>query len=112
MVNKLSSTGLNRKVVLDNKRSGSACPIALHHPQQAVGALTSYMGVRNRHIGKWDKHKKSLPHQIQQASLLWILIKSIAKIEYKIRKEKRKSVLIEVYSNKLKTEPSKDYLQL
>ena len=26
--------------------------------------------------------------------------------------EKRKSVLIEVYSNKLKTEPSKDYLQL
>ncbi len=34
------------------------------------------------------------------------------KIEYKIRKEKRKSVLIEVYSNKLKTEPSKDYLQL
>jgi len=62
MVNKLSSTGLNRKVVLDNKRSGSACPIALHHPQQAVGALTSYMGVRNRHIGKWDKHKKSLPH--------------------------------------------------
>ena len=62
MVNKLSATVLNRKVVLDNKRSGSACPIALHHPQQAVGALTSYMGVRNRHIGKWDKHKKSLPH--------------------------------------------------
>ena len=45
-------------------------------------------------------------------SLLWILIKSIAKIEYKIRKEKRKSVLIEVYSNKLKTELSKAYLQL
>ena len=59
MVNKLSSTGLNRKVVLDNKRSGSACPIALHHPQQAVGALTSYMGVRNRHIGKWDRHKNA-----------------------------------------------------
>lgn len=59
MVNKLSSTGLNRKVVLDNKRSGSACPIALHHPQQAVGALTSYMGVRNRHIEEWDKHKKA-----------------------------------------------------
>jgi len=39
------------------------------------------------------------------------LIKSIAKIEYKIRKEKRKSVLIEVYSNKLKTELSKAYLQ-
>ena len=84
--------GRYRRVVLRNKRSGSACPIALHHPQQAVGALTSYMGVRNRHIGKWDKHKKSLPHQIQQASLLWILIKSIAKIEYKIRKEKRKSI--------------------
>ena len=62
MVNKLSSMGRNRKVVQGNKRSGSACPIALHHPQQAVGALTSYMGVRNRHIGKWDKHKKSLPH--------------------------------------------------
>ena len=50
MVNKLSSMGRNRKVVQGNKRSGSACPIALHHPQQAVGALTSYMGVRNRHI--------------------------------------------------------------
>ena len=59
MVNKLSSTGLNRKVVLDNKRSGSACPIALHHPTAAVGALTLYMGVRNRHIEEWDKHKKA-----------------------------------------------------
>jgi len=29
---------------------------------------------------------------IQQVPLLWILIKSIAKIEYKIRKEKRKSI--------------------
>lgn len=51
--------GLNRKVVLDNKRSGSACPIALHHPTTAVGALTLYMGVRNRHIEEWDKHKKA-----------------------------------------------------
>ena len=51
--------GRYRKVVLRNKRSGSACPIALHHPQQAVGALTSYMGVRNRHIEEWDKHKKA-----------------------------------------------------
>lgn len=59
MVNKLSSTGLNRKVILDNKRSGSACPIALHHPTTAVGALTLYMGVRNRHIEEWDKHKKA-----------------------------------------------------
>ena len=59
MVNKLSSTGLNRKVVVDNKRSGSACPIALHHPTTAVGALTLYMGVRNRHIEEWDKHKKA-----------------------------------------------------
>ena len=59
MVNKLSSTGLNRKVVLDNKRSGSACPIALHHPTTAVGALTLYMGVRNRHIDEWDKHTKA-----------------------------------------------------
>ena len=59
MVNKLSSTGLNRKVVLDNKRSGSACPIALHHTTTAVGALTLYMGVRNRHIEEWDKHKKA-----------------------------------------------------
>ena len=59
MVNKLSSTGLNRKVVLDNKRSGSACPIALHHPTTAVGALTLYMGGRNRHIEEWDKHKKA-----------------------------------------------------
>ena len=59
MVNKLSSTGRNRKVVLDNKRSGSACPIALHHPTTAVGALTLYMGVRNRHIEEWDKHKKA-----------------------------------------------------
>jgi len=59
MVNKLSSTGLNRKEVLDNKRSGSACPIALHHPTTAVGALTLYMGVRNRHIEEWDKHKKA-----------------------------------------------------
>ena len=59
MVNKLSSTGLNRKVVLDNKRSGSACPIALHHPTTAVGALTLYIGVRNRHIEEWDKHKKA-----------------------------------------------------
>ena len=59
MVNKLSSTGLNRKVVLDNKRSGSACPIALHHPTTAVGALTLYMGVRTRHIEEWDKHKKA-----------------------------------------------------
>ena len=59
MVNKLSSTGLNRKVVLDNKRSGSACPIALHQPTTAVGALTLYMGVRNRHIEEWDKHKKA-----------------------------------------------------
>ena len=59
MVNKLSSTGLNRKVVLDNKRSGSACPIALHHPTTAVGALTLYMGVRNRRIEEWDKHKKA-----------------------------------------------------
>ena len=59
MVNKLSSTGLNRKVVLDNKRSGSACPISLHHPTTAVGALTLYMGVRNRHIEEWDKHKKA-----------------------------------------------------
>ena len=59
MVNKLSSTGLNRKVVLDNKRSGSACPIALHHPTTAVGALTLYMGVRNRHIEEWAKHKKA-----------------------------------------------------
>ena len=64
MVNKLSLMGRYRKVVLRNKRSGSACPIAL------------------------------------------------AKIKYKIRKEKRKSVLIEVYSNKLKTELSKAYLQL
>ncbi len=103
--------GRYRRVVLRNKRSGSACPIALHHPQQAVGALTSYMGVRNRHIGKWDKHKKAC-HIDTAVSLLWILIKSIAKIEYKIRKEKRKSVLIEVYSNKLKTELSKAYLQL
>ncbi|MCS3140162.1 hypothetical protein NXW25_27330 [Bacteroides ovatus] len=112
MVNKLSLMGRYRKVVLRNKRSGSACPIALHHPQQAVGALTSYMGVRNRHIGKWDKHKKKLATLDTAVSLLWILIKSIAKIEYKIRKEKRKSVLIEVYSNKLKTELSKAYLQL
>ena len=59
MVNKLSSTGLNRKVVLDNKRSGSACPIALHHPTTAVGALTLYMGVRHGHIEEWDKHKKA-----------------------------------------------------
>ena len=59
MVNKLSSTGLNRKVVLDNKRSGSVCPIALHHPTTAVGALTLYMGARNRHIEEWDKHKKA-----------------------------------------------------
>ena len=59
MVNKLSLMGRYRKVVLRNKRSGSACPIALHHPQQAVGALTSYMGVRNRHIEEWDKHKKA-----------------------------------------------------
>ena len=59
MVNKLSSTGLNRKVVLDNKRSGSACPIALHHPTTAVGALKLSMGVRNRHIEEWDKHKKA-----------------------------------------------------
>lgn len=51
--------GRYRRVVLRNKRSGSACPIALHHPQQAVGALTSYMGVRNRHIEEWDKHKKA-----------------------------------------------------
>lgn len=51
--------GRNRKVVLENKRSGSACPIALHHSTTAVGALTSYMGVRNRHIEKWDKHKKA-----------------------------------------------------
>ena len=59
MVNKLSSTGLNRKVVLDNKRSGYDCPIALNHPTTAVGALTLYMGVRNRHIEEWDKHKKA-----------------------------------------------------
>ena len=59
MVNKLSSTGRYRKVVLRNKRSGSACPIALHHPTTAVGALTLYMGVRNRHIEEWDKHKKA-----------------------------------------------------
>lgn len=45
MVNKLSLMGRYRKVVLRNKRSGSACPIALHHPQQAVGALTSYGSV-------------------------------------------------------------------
>ena len=59
MVNKLSSTGLNRKVVLDNKRSGSACPIALHHPQQAVGALTLHTGVRNRHMKHQDRHKNA-----------------------------------------------------
>lgn len=59
MVNKLSSMGRYRKVVLRNKRSGSACPIALHHPTTAVGALTLYMGVRNRHIEEWDKHKKA-----------------------------------------------------
>ena len=59
MVNKLSSMGRYRKVVLENKRSGSACPIALHHPTTAVGALTLYMGVRNRHIEEWDKHKKA-----------------------------------------------------
>lgn len=51
--------GRYRKVVLRNKRSGSACPIALHHPTTAVGALTLYMGVRNRHIEEWDKHKKA-----------------------------------------------------
>lgn len=59
MVNKLSSMGRYRRVVLRNKRSGSACPIALHHPTTAVGALTLYMGVRNRHIEEWDKHKKA-----------------------------------------------------
>lgn len=59
MVNKLSLMGRYRKVVLRNKRSGSACPIALHHPTTAVGALTLYMGVRNRHIEEWDKHKKA-----------------------------------------------------
>ena len=42
MVNKLSLMGRYRKVVLRNKRSGSDCPIALHHPQQAVGALDVY----------------------------------------------------------------------
>ena len=47
--------GRNRKVVLENKRSGSACPIALHHSTTAVGALTSYMGVRNRHIEEWGQ---------------------------------------------------------
>lgn len=51
--------GRYRRVVLRNKRSGSACPIALHHPTTAVGALTLYMGVRNRHIEEWDKHKKA-----------------------------------------------------
>lgn len=59
MVNKVSLMGRYRKVVLRNKRSGSACPIALHHPTTAVGALTLYMGVRNRHIEEWDKHKKA-----------------------------------------------------
>ena len=51
--------GRNRKVVLEYQRSGSACPIALHHSTTAVGALTSYMGVRNRHIENEDRHKKA-----------------------------------------------------
>mgnify|MGYP006955896890 CR=1 FL=1 len=41
---------IRREMVLENKRSGPACPIALHHSTTAVGALTSYMGVRNRYI--------------------------------------------------------------
>ena len=83
--------GRNRKVVLEYKRSGSACPIALHHSTTAVGALTSYMGVRNRHIENGDRHKKAC-HIDTAGSPVVDLIKSTAKIGYKIRKGKRKSV--------------------
>ncbi len=62
--------GRYRKVVLENKRSGSACPIALHHPTTAVGALTSYMGVRNRHIGMETDIKKPATLIIQQVPLM------------------------------------------
>jgi len=44
MVNKLSSTGLNRKVVLDNKRSGSACPIALFSFTQGSRCINTLHG--------------------------------------------------------------------
>ena len=54
----------------------------------------------------------NIPELDRAGSLPWFKMECTTKIEYKIRKEKRKSVLIEVYSNKLKTEPSKDYLQL
>ena len=70
--------GRNRKVVQGNKRSGSACPIALHHPQQAVGALTSYMGVRNRHMKHQDRHKNAC-HETRQVPCL-VDMKSITKI--------------------------------
>ena len=62
-------------------------------------------------LSQWDGHKKAR-HTDTAGSLPWFKMECTTKIEYKIRKEKRKSVLIEVYSNKLKTEPSKDYLQL
>ena len=61
--------GRYRRVVLRNKRSGSACPIALHHPQQAVGALTSYMGVRNRHREIRKQRKAGLEQGFKQGTI-------------------------------------------
>lgn len=74
---------IRREMVLENKRSGPACPIALHHSTTAVGALTSYMGVRDRYIKLLvDGHKKSVT-LIRKILLSWVLIKLTANIRYK-----------------------------
>ena len=52
MVNKLSSTGLNRKVVLDNKRSGSACPIALFGNVAAFEAVHHFKKISVKDVIK------------------------------------------------------------
>ena len=60
MVNKLSSTGLNRKVVLDNKRSGSACPIALFSFTQGSRCINTLHGGAKPPIeNEPDRHKNA-----------------------------------------------------
>lgn len=74
---------IRREMVLENKRSGPACPIALSCIHKAVGALTSYMGVRDRYIKLLvDGHKKSVT-LIRKILLSWVLIKLTANIRYK-----------------------------
>lgn len=75
---------IRREMVLENKRSGPACPIALSCIHKVVGALTFYMGGTKPLYIKLlvDRHKKSVT-LIRKILLSWVLIKLTANIRYK-----------------------------